>query len=193
MCQSLYPEYIPLEDEHVFSAEEQPLPPVVSPTAESPGYVVESDPEEDPEEYEDDETRKITGSDFSLPHILPPKAEVERLLAMPTPPPSPLILLSPPSATAHPHSSPPLVIRELGEYGIRGYLGWIRQSSSCDGTYARERWWRSIQLLQKLAELHEYDTQDLYAILEDSQDSRTRISQRVTMERSGSTCLWRIG
>ncbi|GKG42582.1 hypothetical protein Tco_0476880, partial [Tanacetum coccineum] len=29
---------------------------------------------------------------------LPPKAEVERLLAMPTLPPSPLILLSPPSA-----------------------------------------------------------------------------------------------
>ncbi|GJR42975.1 hypothetical protein Tco_1311078 [Tanacetum coccineum] len=53
----IYPEYIPLEDEHEFSAEEQPLPPVVSPTAESPGYVVESDPEEDPEEYEDDETK----------------------------------------------------------------------------------------------------------------------------------------
>ncbi|GJS20181.1 hypothetical protein Tco_0448813 [Tanacetum coccineum] len=32
----------------------QPLPPVVSPTAKSPGYVTESDPEEDPEEYEDD-------------------------------------------------------------------------------------------------------------------------------------------
>ncbi|GJX37783.1 hypothetical protein Tco_0251086 [Tanacetum coccineum] len=36
--------------------EEQPLPPVVSPTVESPGYVIESDSEEDPEEYEDDET-----------------------------------------------------------------------------------------------------------------------------------------
>ncbi|GJT51092.1 hypothetical protein Tco_0977249 [Tanacetum coccineum] len=33
-----------------------PLPPVDSPTAELPGYVIESDPEEDPEEYEDDET-----------------------------------------------------------------------------------------------------------------------------------------
>ncbi|GJT81538.1 hypothetical protein Tco_1055880 [Tanacetum coccineum] len=51
----IYPEYIPLEDEHEFPAEEQPLPPVDSPTAESPGYVTESDPEEDPEEYEDDE------------------------------------------------------------------------------------------------------------------------------------------
>ncbi|GJW11260.1 hypothetical protein Tco_1577087 [Tanacetum coccineum] len=52
----IYPEYIPLEDEHEFPVEEQPLPPVDSPTTESPGYVTESDPEEDPEEYEDDET-----------------------------------------------------------------------------------------------------------------------------------------
>ncbi|GJZ42357.1 hypothetical protein Tco_0589243, partial [Tanacetum coccineum] len=46
----IYPEYIPLEDEHEFLAEEQPLPPVDSPTAESPGYVTESDPKEDPKE-----------------------------------------------------------------------------------------------------------------------------------------------
>nr|GEW30168.1 hypothetical protein [Tanacetum cinerariifolium] len=45
-----------MSDEHVLLAEEQPLPPVVSPTAESPDYVAESDPKEDPEEYEDDET-----------------------------------------------------------------------------------------------------------------------------------------
>ncbi|GKB71731.1 hypothetical protein Tco_0933143, partial [Tanacetum coccineum] len=57
----IYPEYIPLEDEHVFSVEEQPLPPVDSPTAESPGYVAESDPEEDPEEYEDDESDPYDG------------------------------------------------------------------------------------------------------------------------------------
>ncbi|GJZ68465.1 hypothetical protein Tco_0631705 [Tanacetum coccineum] len=44
------------EDDHEFSAEEQPLPPIDSPTAESPRHVTESDPEEDPEEYEDDET-----------------------------------------------------------------------------------------------------------------------------------------
>ncbi|GKG45903.1 hypothetical protein Tco_0498349, partial [Tanacetum coccineum] len=49
-------EYIPLEDEHEFLAEEQPILPVDSPTTESSRYVTESDPEEDPEEYEDDET-----------------------------------------------------------------------------------------------------------------------------------------
>ncbi|GJV25765.1 putative reverse transcriptase domain-containing protein [Tanacetum coccineum] len=52
----IYPKYIPLEDDHEFPAEEQPLPHVDSPTAELPGYVTKTDPEEDPEEYEDDET-----------------------------------------------------------------------------------------------------------------------------------------
>nr|GEW24079.1 hypothetical protein [Tanacetum cinerariifolium] len=138
------------EDEHILSAEEQPLPPVVLPTAESPGYVAESDPEEDLEEYEDDETEDgpvdypMDGGDdgdeddgdssgddtddddedeedhlapadsaviiptnelVSPPErtepaaiSFPPEAEVERLLAMPTPSPSPLTSLSPPSA-----------------------------------------------------------------------------------------------
>ncbi|GJV90597.1 hypothetical protein Tco_1538410 [Tanacetum coccineum] len=45
-----------LEEDHEFPAEEQPLPPIDSPTAESPGYVTESNPGQDPEEYEDDET-----------------------------------------------------------------------------------------------------------------------------------------
>ncbi|GJY28459.1 putative reverse transcriptase domain-containing protein [Tanacetum coccineum] len=40
----IYPEYMPLEDDHEFSAEEQPLPPIDSPTTDSPGYVTESDP-----------------------------------------------------------------------------------------------------------------------------------------------------
>ncbi|GJZ30025.1 hypothetical protein Tco_0575072, partial [Tanacetum coccineum] len=144
----IYPEYIPLEDEYEFPAKEQPLPLVVSPTAESPGYVVESDPEEDPEEYEDDETEDgdednedeeeehlapadsavivptvelVSPPEGTEPVIpppstnisttgaritvrlqasisLPPEVEVERLLAMPTPSPSPPISLSPPFA-----------------------------------------------------------------------------------------------
>nr|GEY19196.1 hypothetical protein [Tanacetum cinerariifolium] len=56
MPDPIYPEYIPLEDEHILMVEEQPLPPVASPTTESPEYVAESDLEEDPDEYEDDET-----------------------------------------------------------------------------------------------------------------------------------------
>ncbi|GKD61532.1 hypothetical protein Tco_1299041, partial [Tanacetum coccineum] len=45
----VYPEFMPPEDE-VFPAEEQPLPSSVSPTTDSPGYILESDSEEDPEE-----------------------------------------------------------------------------------------------------------------------------------------------
>ncbi|GKG25319.1 hypothetical protein Tco_0395947, partial [Tanacetum coccineum] len=41
----IYPKYIPLEDEHVFPAEEHPLPPIDSPTALSPGYVADSEEE----------------------------------------------------------------------------------------------------------------------------------------------------
>ncbi|GJR52127.1 hypothetical protein Tco_1402648 [Tanacetum coccineum] len=172
VTEPMYPEYIPLEDEHVFSAEEQPLPLVVLPTAESPRYVTESDPEEDPDEYDDDSsgddaddedededeeevgehlapadsavvvpavelvsplevTEPVTPPPFTditttgaritvrlqASISLPPEAEVERLLAMPTPPPSPLISLSPPSTgerlarctTLSVHSSPPPV------------------------------------------------------------------------------------
>nr|GEY80690.1 hypothetical protein [Tanacetum cinerariifolium] len=180
------------QDEHMLPAEEQPLPPVVSPTAESQGYVAGSDPEEDPKEYEDDEledgpvdypmyegddgddddgdsfeddvddedeedeeeeeehlaptdsanvvpiVEPVFPPEGTEPVIPPPftdttttgaritvwlqastsllsKAEVERLLAMPTPPPSPLTLLSPPSVgerlarctAPSAHSSPP--------------------------------------------------------------------------------------
>ncbi|GJT73306.1 putative reverse transcriptase domain-containing protein [Tanacetum coccineum] len=56
VLEPIYPKYIPLKDEHEFLAEEQPLPPVDLPNAESPRYVTKSDPEEDLEEYEDDET-----------------------------------------------------------------------------------------------------------------------------------------
>nr|GFB29067.1 hypothetical protein [Tanacetum cinerariifolium] len=46
-CEPMYPEYILLEDEHVLPAKEQPLPPVDSPTAESPGYEYKDDESED--------------------------------------------------------------------------------------------------------------------------------------------------
>nr|GEV89386.1 hypothetical protein [Tanacetum cinerariifolium] len=46
----VYPEFMPPEDE-VFLEEEQPLPAAVSPTADLPGYTVDSDPKEDPADY----------------------------------------------------------------------------------------------------------------------------------------------
>ncbi|GKF71635.1 hypothetical protein Tco_0207749, partial [Tanacetum coccineum] len=49
----IYPEYIPQEDE-ILPAEEQPLPAAALPTADSPGYVTEFDPDEEPEEDNED-------------------------------------------------------------------------------------------------------------------------------------------
>ncbi|GKF61637.1 hypothetical protein Tco_0181691, partial [Tanacetum coccineum] len=41
---------------------------------------------------------------------------------------------------------------------------------------------RSILGSSELAELHEHDTRDLYALLEDAHDSRSRLPQRVDMD-----------
>ncbi|GJV60582.1 hypothetical protein Tco_1466682 [Tanacetum coccineum] len=289
VLEPMYPEYIPLEDEHVFPAKEQPLPPVVSPTAESLGYVVESDLEEDPEEYEDDETedgpinypmdggedgddddgnshRDDTDDDdgdeedeeeveehlapadsavvlgllsgFRPSISLPPEAEVERLLAMPTPPPSPPISLSPLSAGEHLARiastqalidvvttallSPPLPpslyipppvdhrddILEFEQPPRKRLCLYTLGSSTMDaearrqgisevGYGIRDTWVDPAKAVPEvasmtvgevntrvteLAELHERDTQDLYALLEDAQYDRTRISQRVAMD-----------
>nr|GEU35735.1 putative reverse transcriptase domain-containing protein [Tanacetum cinerariifolium] len=51
-----YPEYLSLVDD-VFPAEEQPLPTAVSPTAESPGYIADSEPKMDPEEKDGDDEK----------------------------------------------------------------------------------------------------------------------------------------
>ncbi|GJS02482.1 putative reverse transcriptase domain-containing protein [Tanacetum coccineum] len=58
----VYQEFMPPEDE-VLPAEEQPLPAALSPTADSPGYVPESDPKEDPKE-DDDEDPKEDPADY---------------------------------------------------------------------------------------------------------------------------------
>nr|GEV50268.1 hypothetical protein [Tanacetum cinerariifolium] len=50
----VYPEFMPPEDE-ILPAKEQPLPAIVSPTTDSPGYIADSDLEEDPIDYPSDE------------------------------------------------------------------------------------------------------------------------------------------
>ncbi|GJR23928.1 hypothetical protein Tco_0972455, partial [Tanacetum coccineum] len=308
----IYPEYIPLEDEHEFLVEEQPLPPVDSPTAESPGYVTESDLEEDPKEYKDDEIEDgpvdypmdggddgddddgdssgddaddededeedeeeeeeehlaLADSAIVVPNVelvsppkgtkpvipppstditttgaritvrlqasisLPPEAEVERLLAMHTLPPSSPISLSPPSAgeplariastqalvdavtVALP--SPPLPLLPPSLYipppvDCRDDIPKSEQpphKRSClfalGSSYEVGRvlllelpevegdtWVDPAEAVPKiapttvgevntrvieLAELHEHDTQDLYALLEDVQDRLSQVA-----------------
>ncbi|GKA29954.1 hypothetical protein Tco_0716199 [Tanacetum coccineum] len=145
------PDYIPGPEEPQSPPPlDFPLPTAASPTADSPGYVPESDLEEEPEE--DDEDPEEDPADYpadreddddddedededeeeekehpapadSVPPVhrmtarisirdepsisLPPREEVERLLALTTPPPSPLTPLSSPLPQI---PSPPLPI-----------------------------------------------------------------------------------
>nr|GEU73563.1 reverse transcriptase domain-containing protein [Tanacetum cinerariifolium] len=267
-----------------------------------PKYVAELDLEEDPKEYEDDETEDgpvdypmnegdvgddddgdssgddaddededekedeeeeehLAPADFAI--VIPtdelaaisflPEAEVERLLAMPTPSPSPLASPSPPSAgerlarctTPAVLPSPPLPLplhmpppidrredipeiemlprkrlclstlgsryevgesstaRPTGGQGIDyGFVSTLdaearRRGIGEVGYGIRDTWIDPAETVYEiapmtvrevntrvteLAELHEHDTQELYALLEDTQDSRTRISQRVTVD-----------
>ncbi|GKC90135.1 retrovirus-related pol polyprotein from transposon TNT 1-94, partial [Tanacetum coccineum] len=211
-----YPEYLALADDEIV-AEDQPYVDYASHVALSPGYVADSDPEEDskdgPVDYpadegdddddddssnddeEEEEASKeeehlapadsvITpavdlvpsseetepfemdessttppppadhttplGARISIrpqePMPFPSEAEVERLLALPTPPSSPLILLSPPSAEerlarflaapALPSSPLPIVPHPYGNpnhvcapRGFRAAMGRLRASS----------------------------------------------------------------
>ncbi|GKD34236.1 hypothetical protein Tco_1249745, partial [Tanacetum coccineum] len=177
---------------------------------------------------------------------LSPEAEVERLLAMPTPPPSPPISLSPPfvgerlarstTPTTHssllhvsspllPSSGCPTQIQTLRIASTQALVDAITAAlpsppllplppslyipphvdrrddipeserppckrlclSTLGSKYEVDPAEAVPEIAPmtmgeintkviKLAELHEHDTQDLYALLEDAQDSRTRIS-----------------
>ncbi|GKF69445.1 hypothetical protein Tco_0202502, partial [Tanacetum coccineum] len=99
MPEPIYPEYIPLEDEHEFPAEEKHLA-----LADSAVVVPADEPVSPPEETEPvippPSTDITIGAKITIrPQAsisFPPEAEVERLLAMTTPSPSPPISLSPP-------------------------------------------------------------------------------------------------
>nr|GEU48817.1 hypothetical protein [Tanacetum cinerariifolium] len=58
-----YPEYL-LPADDVFPAKEQPLPAAVLPTAELPGYIMDSEPEMDPEEDGDNEKSEGDSIDY---------------------------------------------------------------------------------------------------------------------------------
>nr|GEV08643.1 putative reverse transcriptase domain-containing protein [Tanacetum cinerariifolium] len=229
MPEPMYPEYIPLEDEHILSDEEQPLPPIVSPNAESPVYVDELDPEEDTEEddvddededeeeEEEEENLALANSAVVIPTdelVSPPKG-TEPVI----PPPftdtattgaritGSVWLDAQPKLHYHYHHyhhlytchhlltvgiiSPRLRChltrdaearrRGIGEvgYGIRDtWIDPIETVPEIAPMTMREVNTR----VKELAELHEHDTQDLYDLLEDAQDSRTRIYQRVVID-----------
>ncbi|GJR17092.1 putative reverse transcriptase domain-containing protein [Tanacetum coccineum] len=57
VLEPVYPEFMPLEDD-VLPSEEQPLPVAASPTADSPGYIPESDLEKDLEDDNDKDLKE---------------------------------------------------------------------------------------------------------------------------------------
>nr|GEV14166.1 putative reverse transcriptase domain-containing protein [Tanacetum cinerariifolium] len=117
----VYPEFMPYEDD-VLPAKEQPLPAAVSPNVDLLGYITESDPEEDLKEEDDedpkedpadyptdrdddeeesfgddaDDEEEDGGEDEEEEEHLALTDFVDRLLAIPTPPPSPLTSYSSP-------------------------------------------------------------------------------------------------
>ncbi|GJU86936.1 hypothetical protein Tco_1294482 [Tanacetum coccineum] len=78
-------------------------------------------------------------------------------------------------------------IRDVG-YGIRGT--WVDPAEAVP-EIAPMTVGEVNTRVTELAELHEHDTQDLYALLEDAQDSRSRISQRVDMDSQQET-VWML-
>nr|GEY08411.1 hypothetical protein [Tanacetum cinerariifolium] len=261
----IYPEYIPLEDEHILSAKERPLPhdglvdyPMEGgddgddDDGDSSGYDADN---EDKDEEEEEEHLALADSVVVIPIdelvflpeeieptkpppstnttttgaritirpqssiSLPPEAEVERLLAMPTPSSSPLTSLSPPSARERlarcttlaslpspplpPFSYPPPPVDHMDgesstrgrgvEYGFADTVEAEMRHRGIEevGYGIRDTWIDPAEavpemepttlekvniIVTELAELHKHDTHDLYALLEDAQDGRTRIS-----------------
>ncbi|GJU40355.1 hypothetical protein Tco_1193312 [Tanacetum coccineum] len=204
----VYPEYIPLEDEHEFLAEEQPLPPIDSPTTEP---VI-------PHPVCHYYWAKDNRSDPRFPISLPPEAKrLARCTAPPahSPPVPPssgcltqiqtlritstqALSLSIEAVTTalntHLHSTTTTIlypcpspvshaeerrqgIRDVG-YGIRDT--WVDPAEAVPEIAPMTVGEVNTRVVE-LAELHERDTQDLYALLEDAQDSRSRMSQRVDM------------
>nr|GEY20077.1 ribonuclease H-like domain-containing protein [Tanacetum cinerariifolium] len=104
--ESVYPKYMPPEDD-VFPVEEQPLPVVATPTADSPGYILEFDPNGDPKEDEEEDPKEdpadypAKSTVVALPAVdqVPSEEVTEPLPHIPSPPlpiPSP-----PPDSPTH--------------------------------------------------------------------------------------------
>ncbi|GJX19764.1 hypothetical protein Tco_0222441 [Tanacetum coccineum] len=188
----VYPEFMPPEDD-VLPAEEQPLPAAVSPTADSPGYITDSDPkedeedpEEDPTDYpadggdddddddessdddedddddveeDEDEEEEHSAPSYSVLPLVhrvtarmsireqPPtpfwsKAEIARLLDIPSPPPSPLFpwssplpqIPSPPLPVSSPVPVSPLPLPAIPTYPFGYRVAMIRLRAETSST-----------------------------------------------------------
>ncbi|GJQ97863.1 putative reverse transcriptase domain-containing protein [Tanacetum coccineum] len=157
------------EDEHEFPAEEQPLPPVDSPTAESPGHGDDGDDDDgdsstddandEDEDDDEEEEEHIASADSTIvtPGYRPVPDSISFTEAeAPDMRSERVLLLDLPEGTwVDPTEAvPEIAPMTMGEVNTR---------------------------VTELAELHEHDTQDLYALLEDAQDGRMTLQETVWM------------
>nr|GEY46138.1 putative reverse transcriptase domain-containing protein [Tanacetum cinerariifolium] len=154
------------------------------------------DKDEDEDDDEEEEHLALANSAVVIPTdelaaiFFPPEAEVERILAMPTSPPSPLASLSPPYAgeclarctvpaalpspplPLPPHMPPPVDRRDdipKIEMPPRKRDTWV-DSTETVPEIAPMTVGEVNTRVTELVELHEHDTHDLYALVEDAQD-----------------------
>ncbi|GJZ90050.1 hypothetical protein Tco_0661977 [Tanacetum coccineum] len=231
--QLIYPEYIPLEDEHKFPAEEQPLPPVDSLAAESPRYVTDTGSHGADEEISDGGIPRVIvyGYDgIPINPVAPPSPDYIPDPEEPQTPPVPqdkderepmFIQAHDPDyvpdplpgyvAESDPKEDPEEYEDDETEDGPVDYpidrgddeddddgdsfgddaddkdeddddeeeeehLASARPTGEAVSEIVPMTVGEVNTRVTELAELHERDTQDLYALLEDAQDGRTRIS-----------------
>ncbi|GJV89732.1 hypothetical protein Tco_1533670 [Tanacetum coccineum] len=212
ILEPVYSEFMPSDDE-VLPAEEQPLPAAASPTDQSPGYILESDPEEDP-----GRTMRIPRR-IQLTTLL--IGMMMRRRSRRSPPEMMLMMrtrmrirrrrrstqLRP--TLSHLYIGPRYKFGESssattarltgGRRADYGFVGTMdteikRQRAEEVGYVIRDVWVDLREAVEEvapmtlegvntrvteLAAVQEQDTQDIYAVIEDTQDRQTQIYQRV--------------
>nr|GFB73726.1 hypothetical protein [Tanacetum cinerariifolium] len=203
----VYPEYIPSEDD-VLPAEEQPLPTAASPTTDSPGYILESDPDEDPEDDDDedpadypadhdddDDEEEPFGDDADEENEEQDEDdddEEEHPASADSIPPPPALRAGESSAAAAARQ----IEGHKADYGlVNSVEAEIKRRRAEDIGYGiRDTWIDPRDVAEEvalttlegvntrvteLAAVQEQDTQDNYRVIEDTQGRQTEIFQRV--------------
>ncbi|GKE71706.1 hypothetical protein Tco_1529778, partial [Tanacetum coccineum] len=143
----VYPEFMPPKDE-VFLAKEQPLPAAVSHTADSLGYIADSDPEEDPTDYpadggdddDDDDESSDDDEDDDDDDVEEDKEDEEEEMSIRDEPPTPFwseaeiarfLIPSPTLPVSSPVPVSPLLLPTIPTYplGYRAAMIWQRAES----------------------------------------------------------------
>nr|GEY30722.1 hypothetical protein [Tanacetum cinerariifolium] len=232
------PDYVLKDD--VLPAEEQPMPVVVSPTADSPGYILEYDPEEDDEDPEEDPADYLTDRDDeeedeessgdeaddkdedkdegeeekhpALADSIPPppvhrttakisipiqaptpfcsKAEIDRLLAIPSPPPSPLSpLVDDLEVTLSPRKRLCIALGLRFKVGESSSAPTARPTRGFRADYGFLSLW---MMILGETQRERQDTNEIYGRLDDAQDDRLLMGGQLNMLRRDRRAYARI-